>query len=51
MVDLVNFLKNKNVCQQLGFRCVRSTNNETRVERNRLQILQYYEVTEKFLKK
>jgi hypothetical protein len=30
---------------------VRSTNNETRVERNRLQVRQHYGVIEKFLER
>ena len=32
---------NKNRTQQLKFRCVRSTNNETRVERNRSTSIPY----------
>lgn len=32
----MNLSATEGLVQQLGFRCVRSTNNETRVERNRL---------------
>ena len=32
----------KNLIKQLEFRCVRSTNNETPVERNRLYVLQLW---------
>ncbi|WP_208012196.1 hypothetical protein, partial [Flavobacterium psychrotolerans] len=37
--------------QQLEFRCVRSTNNETRVERNRLQVRQHYALIVKILER
>ena len=35
-------------CYQLGFRCVRSTNNETRVERNRFHFRQTMHLSKKF---
>ena len=56
MVDLVNFLKNKNSLQQIRLRCGCKPKNETRVKQpvpflreNRLQVLQHYGVIEKFL--
>ena len=41
-------IKKEDYAQQLGFRCERSTNNETPVEQNRLHIRSYYGVIEKF---
>ena len=40
-----NGLNYKNCAQQLGFRCGCKPNNETRVERNRLQIGQPMELS------
>jgi len=37
---MAKYIKENHYCQQLGFRCVRSANNETRVERNRLYVHQ-----------
>ena len=46
MQDKIMTVK-KHIAQQLGFRCVRSTNNETPVERNRFHFRQTMHLSKK----